>query len=63
MCLARSRPDGASTGLPALTLNIPASSVEIVALHYNAEVPEPTALALTAIGIALLIARRLRHPV
>jgi hypothetical protein len=54
---------GAATGLPALALNIPANSIEIVALPNNAEVPEPITLALTALGIALLIARRLRHPV
>jgi len=54
---------GAATGLPALALNIPANSIEIVAPPNNAEVPEPITLALTALGIALLIARRLRHPV
>lgn len=61
---------GTSTGLPGLTLTIPANSIEIVALPYNApistlpaEIPEPMTLALTALGIALLIARRLRHPV
>jgi hypothetical protein len=61
---------GAQTGLPGLTLTIPANSVELVALPYNnptstlpSDVPEPATLALTALGIALLIARRLRHPV
>lgn len=61
---------GSSTGVAGLTVTIPANSVELVALPYNApistlptDVPEPATLALTAIGIALLIARRLRHPV
>ncbi len=61
---------GSQTGLPGLTLTIPANSVELVALPYNAavptapaDVPEPATLALTALGVALLIARRLRHPV
>lgn len=50
--------------IPAgLTLTIPANSIEIIALPSSAEGPEPMTLALTALGIALLIARRLRHPV
>ena len=64
---------GTANGIPSLTVTIPANSVELVALPYTAplqapapppaDVPEPAALALTAISIALLIARRLRHPV
>jgi hypothetical protein len=56
-----------------MTLTIPANSVELVAVPYgdafvpatppSADVPEPATIAFTAAGLALLIARRLRHPV
>ncbi len=65
---------GAGTGPQSLTLNIPANSIELVAESAvddpapppppaPSDVPEPATVALTAAGITLLIARRLRDSV
>jgi hypothetical protein len=64
---------GRQGAISTLTVNIPANSVELVAFPSGAapldpspttgDVPEPATCALTAAGLALLLTRRLRHPV
>ena len=65
---------GSGFGPQSFTLDIPANSIELVAFADSenpvpppppapSDVPEPATVALTAAGVALLIARRLRHPV
>lgn len=63
---------GAPNYVGSRTVTIPSNSIELVALSNGIApppppdttgIPEPSAIALTATGLALLIARRLRHPV
>lgn len=65
---------GSGFGPQSFTFNIPPNSIELIAESAvddpapppppaPGDVPEPATVALTAAGIALLIARRLRHPV